>query len=575
MRNNLNIQLLKKLKLSVASSCDLKYFVDILRERETFEEIKYNFESGTSDDAFIEILQKDNIFHEADVVIASIAETTKKLIHPLVSGKTDIDYQEAFSNIENRLKSVIDYLEKGSHKSIFIFTYPINSYSFDINDRSWVYGSVTYWLEKLRRLYIDTLQKYGEKIDLIDLNEALADIGMRDDYYRPELTGGHPEKKGSEKLVDLFLEKLISRLDLKNKIKAIALDLDHTLWNGVFLESEIPPKIYPHRALVLHQHASKGIPICVVSKNNPEDVEKIKNLIKSNVPGLFRDIVSYYVSWQPKSNSISSMAKDLGIGIESIAFFDDNSFERGEVKFNLPEIRVYSEDEIIKSLRYAEFSFLHLSEDAKRRVESYKLNIKRTEFENNSSSSMSIEEYLESLNFKIKFFDAKDSDIDRIDELVQRTNQQNLLLNRTTKKSLFPYIKDNRAILISLQDKFGDYGNIGVILYENINNNVRIQEMAISCRALGKGVEESIVAFLNSYFSEFESIFFKYELNYKNKAFFEKLIRIGFIADESNSTMRFYINKSIFYPKWFSVEEPEKKSSHDSDLHNSQKVDHI
>jgi len=555
LRANLDASVLQSMILGVASSCDLQYFVEYLRSKSIFKDIRYNFELGSSDDASIEILRPGNVIESSDVAVFSVAETTKKLIHPLVQ-KKDRDHAAAFLVLEQRLRDIFGRVKRSPLKAAFVFKYPFDRSTLDISDRPWVKGSVSYWLHRIDDLYVELLSEAEGKIELLDIDEALTPYGFSRENFRQELGGGHPEPPGAEKLADLFLERLISRLDKGRKIKAIALDLDETLWKGVYLESDTPPTLHANRVVALYQHAMKGIPICVVSKNNPEDAARIRDHITTSVPGLAKNIVSYYVGWDPKSASIRRMASDLGIGLDTIAHFDDSEFERGEVSFACPQVRVYDETEIIKSLRYAEFSFPTLSADAKARVQTYVDNARRRDDEASHGTTGNLNDYLASLGFSISFKLADGSDIDRADELVQRTNQQNLLLNRTPRDQIARYIDASRCIMIGLEDKFGDYGTIGVCLYDAEGEAIRLQELAISCRALGKGVEECIVCFLSQNFPKSRSLTFHAKRNYKNESFFQKMLEGGFVFDESTSEMSLTLNQGSEFPAWFQVQLP-------------------
>ena len=555
MRDSIDLTRLKGLKLAVASSCDLKYFVNSVRAQEVFAEVAYNFDAGTSDDASIEMRRPDSLMAGADVIVASIAETCKKFVHPLMMGRTGVDIEAMFGRVERALRDLFDYLEASSAKACFVFRYPLNRTKIDINDRPWVPGSISHWLQRMDNLYLDLLAsgRYS-KIDLLDLDEALSGVGYTARHYRNEFWGGHPEVPGAELLAGLFWERLVSRLDHAGKVKAIALDLDHTLWDGVFLESEAAPAVFRNRAVALAHHANKGIPTCVVSKNNPEDAERIRQLVLQAAPDLARVIVAWYVGWSPKSDSIRRMAATLGIGTEAIALFDDNSFERGEVAFALPGTRVYAETELEGSLRYGEFSAPRLSADAGRRVQSYREHVQRASDEA-AATDTDLDAYLHSLDFRIAFRQARRGDLDRVEELVQRTNQQNLLLNRTARAELGRQIDRGKAVLVSLSDRFGDYGTIGVMVHGGENGVVRLQELAISCRALGKGVEECIIAFIGRYFAGQRQLRFPVRRTYRNEAFFQKMLQSGLAFDEAASEMSMDLPGSLDYPAWFAVED--------------------
>lgn len=555
MRENLNTQVIKDLELGVASSCDLQYFCDELRKRRIFSNIKYNFELGSSDDAYLELMLPASEVINSDIFVFSLAETIKKVIHPVIKQNSEGDPEINFLEFSRRLREILTHIKNNKKiKHSFFFTFPFKKYIWSLEDQPWVKDSDSYWIKKIEDEVFSLLGEASiHNLSLISLDEALVDVGFSEKYFRQEFWGGHPERAGAKILVDLFLEKLVGAIDLQNKIKVIALDLDNTIFNGVYLESKDFPPLNYKRMAFLKRHGDNGIPIVLVSKNNPEDSDAIFNGIKSRYPTFAEKIIGRKIGWGPKSVSIKEICADLGLSTSSVAFFDDNEFERQEVIYNASDVRVYTEDEIIPSIRYAEFSFKQVSSDARNRVEKYKNNIDRKDFENKSINKLDLNEYLKSLNFEIKFSTAKNSEFDRMEELVQRTNQQNLLLNRSSRSIIEEFILDGRAFNIFLKDRFGDYGMIGTCLFYFENDTVYLKELAISCRALGKGVENAIIAYLNNkFYTVVRKMEFPVQVNYRNKSFLENFVKNGFTFDEKNSLVSCELKKSS-YPEWFSV----------------------
>lgn len=555
MRINLSTASLKSKKLAVISSCDLEYLVEYLREKELFADIYYNFESGSSDDASLEVYIPDSPLYKADYAILSVAESIKKIIHPSIWKKENIDFDLLLENLQNQLSTVVRKIEESNISHAFLFDFPINNALMDINDRPWKNGNTTFFLKKINDIFISSLECASDKFDLITLDESLKESGFNQKTCRNDLWGGHPEKYGAILMANLFLERLVSRCDLSRKIKIIVLDLDNTLWDGVLLENNgVIPSIFQNRLAALYQHSEKGIPICIVSKNNPEDSDFIKKSILDAAPGFYRNIISWHVSWEPKSDAVNLISKIFNVGLNSIAFFDDNEFERSEVAHHHPEVRTYTEHEIIKSLRYAEFSFQKISTDGKRRIATYKDNINRDSYEKSIiTCSTDINSYLQSLAFEVTFNSSDNVDVDRMVELIERTNQQNLLLNRTPKIEVMEYVKENKFFTIELRDKFGDYGTIGVVLYQIKNRIGTLQELAISCRALGKGVEQTILIHLNNIFidNNCSEVKFEHKVNYRNKNFFDLVKSFGFIEIENKLIIK--LSKRLDYLSWFQI----------------------
>lgn len=555
LRRHLNTPFLADKSLAIASSCDLQYFYDFLVERRLFREVRYNFAEGVSDDAFLEASDPESFVWKADYAVLSVAEAVKKLIHPLVALKPGFDPELVFSDVEYKLRAVANRAAASNLAHAFLFRYPINRHALSFFEHRRGKQSVAYWLRRLDDLHDEIADSHADKLQVLTLDEALHGVGFGPQYFRPEPYGGHMEPEGAAFLAELFLERVVGALDLAGKVKAIAIDLDNTLWDGVFLESRNPPRLHALRVLALFRLASLGIPLCVVSKNNPDDLTQIQGHIQAAAPGLFRMIVDWRVSWEPKSAAIRQFATKLGISPSAVALFDDSAFERGEVEFAGLGVRTYEETEITNCERYAEFCFRTLSTDAATRVEKYRANISRDQYEAQAAPTQSIDDYLHSLDLQIAFSVGRSGDLDRIEELVQRTNQQNLLLNRTPRETIAEYVSAGRALMIALSDRFGDYGQIGAILYDVCEGGiVQLRELAISCRALGKKVEDAILVFLNAHFAGATEIRFRAEVSYRNQAFFDLVCAFGFEPQGDELVWR--IAPDVAYPAWFSVSAP-------------------
>lgn len=261
------------------------------------------------------------------------------------------------------------------------------------------------------------------------------------------------------------------------------------------------------------------------------------------------------INWKPKSENIKYIQKKLSIGIETIALFDDSHFEREEVKFNAPGARVYTDEEIYDSVRYHEFNFYKISDDAKGRVKKYKDNVVRDDDEKeNVDNFENLNDYLMSLDFKISFDHNKKIDLTRVFELVQRTNQQNITMKRRSTDEIISYIKQNNILTIQLKDKFGNYGMIGTIMYSIDGNKGIIDELAISCRALGKKVEECIITYLANHLKSYkvDTVIIDVIQTEKNKAFVDIFLKYGFVKDGNRIVYKIDENRS--HPKWFTID---------------------
>jgi FkbH-like protein len=195
-----------------------------------------------------------------------------------------------------------------------------------------------------------------------------------------------------------------------------------------------------------------------------------------------------------------------------------------------------------------------ISAESSARTEKYKTNFKRDDEEAKNVKTNNMENYsnyLKSLdfNFSVKNADTAD-DFIRAFELIQRTNQQNITIKRLTLDEIKEFSKNNKILLFTLNDKFGEYGIICCILLKQINDYYEIFEFAMSCRAMGKKIEESILVYLNNYClsQQINTIKCDFIENEKNKTFLQYFIDFGYIKNDSSLIYNIKENKT--YPEW-------------------------
>ncbi len=291
----------------------------------------------------------------------------------------------------------------------------------------------------------------------------------------------------------------------KNK-KCLVLDLDNTLWGGVAGEDGLqgvvlditgPGRVfYDFQQEILNLY-TKGVLLAVNSKNNPADALEI---IEKHPHMLLREkhFTVLKINWSNKAVNLKEIAEELGIGIESIVFMDDNPKERELVKTMLPEVTVVEMP--ADTARYAEtleklpeFELLMITEDDLKRNQMYKANSGRKEL---LKTFGSMEEYLSGLQLEITVDAANTFTIPRISQLSLKTNQ----FNMTTKRYQTGEIEKMAAsenywvASCSVRDKFGDSGISGVCVVELQGAEASIDTFLLSCRVLGLGVEYAFLS---------------------------------------------------------------------------------
>lgn len=297
----------------------------------------------------------------------------------------------------------------------------------------------------------------------------------------------------------------MNEIQLKRK-KCLVLDLDNTLWGGVLGEDGVSGiKIggdYPGNAFLYFQEAlaelsRKGVILAICSKNNEQDV--LEAWSKNPFIVLKNDyITTYRINWENKAANIREMASELNIGPDSFVFVDDNPTERELVRQMLPMVAVpefpdkpYELPRFFKSLVEDYFKVYALTEEDKQKTVQYKANANR---QRERCKFSDFDEYLESLNMEIEIQTLNEYNLPRIAQMTQKTNQFNLTTKRYSDSDLLAFAKEGwRIYCIKVKDKFGDNGITGAMFLEPKGKKWTIDTLLLSCRILGKGIEEAFV----------------------------------------------------------------------------------
>src|SRR5262249_34922468 len=97
---------------------------------------------------------------------------------------------------------------------------------------------------------------------------------------------------------------------------------------------------------------------------------------------------------------------------------------------------------------------------------------------------------LAGLRVTVTIRQARRSDLKRVVELVNRTNQFNLCGSRTTLREIQDRLGTGAAVVLAdASDKFGQMGVVGVMVAEVKPDLVEIPMFVLSCRVFGFGIE--------------------------------------------------------------------------------------
>lgn len=266
------------------------------------------------------------------------------------------------------------------------------------------------------------------------------------------------------------------------KIKCVVWDLDNTLWDGVLLEDD-SVTVREGITDIIEELDKRGILQSVSSKNEYNSaMDKLKEF------GLNEYFLYPQINWNSKSSSIKTIVKSINIGMDAVAFIDDQPFEREEVKFELPGILCIDSEDLSNLLDMPEMNPNFITEDSKMRRQMYINDMVRNDAEESFVGTQ--EDFLASLNMVFSISPVKEGDLERAEELTVRTHQLNATGYTYSYDELnhFRKSQDHILLIAGLEDKYGIYGKIGLSLIECSKDIWTIKLLLMSCRVMSKGV---------------------------------------------------------------------------------------
>lgn len=334
--------------------------------------------------------------------------------------------------------------------------------------------------------------------------------------------------------------------------KVIALDCDNTLWKGVCGEegalNVVIDKNYVYIQEFLLEKYNEGFLLVLCSKNNENDVWEVFDK-HPQMKLKHEHITAHRINWDPKPHNLISLSKELNVGLDSFIFLDDNNFEIEQVSLSCPEVLSISLPEdsatFFSFLNHIwEFDLFQVTEEDKQRNKMYKAEKQRKQELVNYDY---LNDFLRDLNISVNLEPLTEKDLDRAVQLTLRTNQFNLNGIQKTREEIIKAIREKNTFnqIIDVKDRFGDYGIVGVILAKKIQNTLNVNTFLMSCRVLGRKVEEVVLSNLKEYCSGagIDTIIMHFKATLKNRPFVEFLLRTEWVKDDQTNTYSFLIKE--------------------------------
>jgi FkbH-like protein len=288
-------------------------------------------------------------------------------------------------------------------------------------------------------------------------------------------------------------------------VKVVVCDLDNTLWGGIVGEDGVDGvKLDVHGSggpflrlqAFLKDLATRGVILCVTSKNNEADVVQVferrtEMLLKRE------DFAVFIANWEPKSANISRIAATLNLNVANFCFLDDSPFERAEVRGALPGIKVpelpqNAEDYVDALCRTGWFYIPVITQEDRTRSQMYRNEAQRAEFQ---QSQGGVDAFLTGLDMHLEARPIGADNIDRVVQLIQKTNQFNLTTRRhdTSQVQELCQRPGSFAYCYRSWDRFGDNGITAVLIaLRQADGSYAIDTWLLSCRIMGRTMENAI-----------------------------------------------------------------------------------
>lgn len=389
-------------------------------------------------------------------------------------------------------------------------------------------------LDKASNIYLLNTQKWIEKAGKNAFNPKL--------WYMAKIPFGN--QVFTEAVKDI--KSVVTAIHGKSK-KIIIVDLDDTLWGGI-----VGDMGWENIALGGHDHIgeafidfqrtleslkSRGILLAIVSKNDEAVALEAINRHPEMVLKL-DDFAGWRINWEDKAQNIVDLVEELNLGLQSVVFIDDSPVERARVRETLPEVLVpeWPEDKMLYKSALLDlncFDTPSISTEDFKRTDMYLSERKRRDLKTKVAS---FDEWLKSLEVKVIVEQLNRANIQRVTQLLNKTNQMNLTTRRMTESELQGWVNEanNKLWAFRIMDKFGDSGLTGLVSLEANRKEGRIIDFVLSCRVMGRKIEETMLYMVTQYAKSagLERILAQYVPTAKNKPCLEFWKNSGFAFNE-------------------------------------------
>ncbi|WP_027084538.1 HAD-IIIC family phosphatase [Cohnella panacarvi] len=394
-------------------------------------------------------------------------------------------------------------------------------------------------IESLNNRWLDAIEQMDGVI-AVDLREASSLYQVRSVFDENKDAKGHlPFTTEYEAVTGTLIARRLIAWK-RQHFKVIVLDCDHTLWQGVCGEDgPLGVRVEdPYRELqrFVIQKQREGMLIALCSKNTEQDVW---DTFENNEGMLLKKshLAAWRINWQAKSDNLTELARELNVGLDSILFLDDNPIECAEVMNRCPDVLTVQ----LPGHRQAIPMFvkhlwaldrIRITDEDRNRTSMVQAERDRRESHHPETS---LADFLLNLKLQVSIRPMTSSERNRTVQLTQRTNQFNSSTIRRSEQEVQSWVShpDRSCWVVEVRDRFGDYGLTGCLFWYESNQALWIDAFMLSCRVLGKGVEDGVLAAFKALCKErqLSKVMMRFVPTEKNAPFLQFLQRSGWTEE--------------------------------------------
>ncbi|ESQ12413.1 MAG TPA: HAD-IIIC family phosphatase [Chromatiaceae bacterium] len=365
------------------------------------------------------------------------------------------------------------------------------------------------WWDGFEQRLVGQLREAMSGVLFLDLGAALEQIG-RNAYFDQKYWYSARFPFSAEASRDLARRLIsIAAVLQRPKAKVIVLDADNTLWGGIVGEDgpqgialghDWPGNCYLAFQRRLLDYRSRGFVLALCSKNNAADVDVI---LREHPQQLLREFcfVARRVNWAPKPQNLRELASELNLGLESFVFVDDSVHECAAVRHELPQVEVVqvpgnplAVPTCLDSV--ARLEILALTQEDLNKTALYAQERERRELKQRvDGDGGSLDDYLRSLDMHMRISLDDRSQVARLTQLVNKTNQFNLTTRRYDEDQMRAFMTADHSVVahFALADSFGDSGVVGLAIFRLGTTLAELDSFLMSCRVIGRRAESAFL----------------------------------------------------------------------------------